>query len=103
VVPAQGDLAVRTLVLHILQTVQTEREAETRPEHGEAEDDAEGAGHGAGLAAGGGRDVHLAAGTLEPSGAGTQLWHGNLHHLHYRLHSWLYKSSSVSSLDGVLV
>ena len=69
-VSAQRDLAVWTLVLHALQTVHAEGEAEAGPEHGEAEDEAEAPGHHAGLAAGAGCDLHLTARTLQPGGAG---------------------------------
>ena len=104
VVPSQGDLAVGTLVLHVLQTVHTEGQAEAGPEHGEADDQAEGPGHGAGLSSGGGGYVHLAAGALDPGWLGAELWHGDLDHLNYRLDwdSWLHKPSS-SRLESVLV
>ena len=57
-------------MLHALQTVHAEGEAEAGPEHGEAEDEAEAPGHHAGLAAGAGCDLHLTARTLQPGGAG---------------------------------
>merc|ERR1712018_70391 len=70
VVPAQGDLAVGALVLHLLQAIQAEGHTEARPQHGEAQHQAQTPGHQAGLAAGAGRDLHLTAGALQPGWVG---------------------------------
>jgi len=100
---AEDDLAVWTLVFHVLQAVHTEGETEAGPEHGEAEDQTEAPGHHAGLAAGPRRDLALAARADQANRLGSQLWHLNLHNSDDGLDIGVDKSSGLSSLDGVLI
>jgi len=73
-------------VLDVLETVHTEGDTEAGPEHGEAEDETEAPGHHAGLGAGPGGDVHLAAGTHQSGRVWTKLGHLNLkNHFYYNL------------------
>ena len=57
-------------MLHLLQAIHTEGHTEARPQHGEAQHQAQAPGHQARLAAGAGRDLHLTAGALQPGWVG---------------------------------
>ena len=77
-VSSDDKLAVWTLVLHILQTVNAERSEEARPEPSEAEDSTESPGHHSGWGGGGGGDGVETVRTGESGRTGTQVWHHNL-------------------------
>jgi len=83
VVPAQHHLAAGALVLHLLQAVHAEGDAEAGPQHGQAEDGAhppcQHAGGGGGLC----RDALLAAGTDHPDSLAPQIYGWQLHHPHH--------------------